>query len=250
MSALQRASQSELPSDGDAALRQLYADHALALRSYVVRFTADPVSAEDIVQETFIRAWRHLPGLTADKRPVRLAVQVARNLLIDADRAARSRPVTVPGIPPRIAAGRRAGPDPQPPAPGRRSPALVRPAHRTVLVGTFYRGSTLTSLARQLGVRRAPAVAPALRAARGAAVPGRSPGHVLMGTHRPGRFLITGLLVLAAALDLTRCGIVVMTARHGRQAAGLVAVGLAAAAGPGRSAGMHRGGGGPPGPPC
>jgi hypothetical protein len=51
-----------------------------------------------------------------------------------------------------------------------------------------------------------------------------------MGTHRPGRFLITGLLVLAAALDLTRCGIVVMTARHGPPAAGLVAVGLAAAA--------------------
>jgi hypothetical protein len=49
------------------------------------------------VQETFIRAWRHLPQLVADDRPVRpWLFQVARNLLIDAGRAARSRPVTVP----------------------------------------------------------------------------------------------------------------------------------------------------------
>jgi RNA polymerase sigma-70 factor (ECF subfamily) len=153
MSALQRASQSELPSDGDAALRQLYADHALALRSYVVRFTTDPVSAEDIVQETFIRAWRHLPELTADKRPVRpWLFRVARNLLIDADRAARSRPVTVPGDP-----AEDCGPDAGLDQVLNRqllADALQRlsPAHRTVLVETFYRGSTLTSLARQLGV--------------------------------------------------------------------------------------------------
>ena len=31
----------------------------------------DSASADDIVQETFIRAWRHLPKLTADSRLVR-----------------------------------------------------------------------------------------------------------------------------------------------------------------------------------
>jgi len=47
---------------------------------------------------------------------------------------------------------------------------------------------------------------------------------------RPGRRLITVLLLTAAALDLTRCGLVLATAEHAAPAAGLVAAGLAAAA--------------------
>jgi hypothetical protein len=46
----------------------------------------------------------------------------------------------------------------------------------------------------------------------------------------PGRRLIAVLLLAAAALDMTRCGLVLATARHTGQAAGLVAAGLAAAA--------------------
>jgi len=46
----------------------------------------------------------------------------------------------------------------------------------------------------------------------------------------PGRRLITVLLLAAAALDLTRCGLVLVTARHAGPAAGLIAAGLAAAA--------------------
>ena len=45
---------------------------------------------------------------------------------------------------------------------------------------------------------------------------------------RPGRHLITGLLLAAAALDLTRCGLILATARHPGPAAGLTAAGLAA----------------------
>jgi RNA polymerase sigma-70 factor, ECF subfamily len=86
----------ELAGDADAAIRQLYARHAQALRRYVERFCPDRASADDIVQETFIRAWRHLPQLRSGEYPVRpWLYRVARNLLIDADRAARSRPVTV-----------------------------------------------------------------------------------------------------------------------------------------------------------
>jgi hypothetical protein len=47
---------------------------------------------------------------------------------------------------------------------------------------------------------------------------------------RPARRLIAVLLLAAAALDLTRCGLVLVTARHAGLAAGLVAAGLAAAA--------------------
>jgi hypothetical protein len=47
---------------------------------------------------------------------------------------------------------------------------------------------------------------------------------------RPGQRLIPVLLLLAAALDLTRCGLVGMADRHPAPACGLAAVGLAAAA--------------------
>lgn len=46
---------------------------------------------------------------------------------------------------------------------------------------------------------------------------------------RAARRLIGGLLLAAAALDLTRCGLVLATARQPAPAAGLVAAGLAAA---------------------
>ncbi len=153
MSAITNATQSELPGDADAAVRQLYSRHAQALRSYVVRFCPDRAGADDIVQETFIRAWRHLPQLSADDRPVRpWLFRVARNLLIDADRAARSRPVTVPAEPAedvhddtgldqildrQLVTG---------------ALQQLSPAHRAVLVETFYRGGTTATVARQLGI--------------------------------------------------------------------------------------------------
>src|SRR5690349_2008539 len=97
MSAITNAPRGELPGDTDAAIRQLYSHHAKALHGFVGRFCPDGASADDIVQETFIRAWHHLPQLSADDRPIRpWLFQVARNLLTDADRAARARPMIVP----------------------------------------------------------------------------------------------------------------------------------------------------------
>jgi RNA polymerase sigma-70 factor, ECF subfamily len=143
----------DLAGDADAAIRQLYARYAGDLRRYVEPFCPDRASAEDIVQETFIRAWRHLPQLSSGDRPVRpWLLRVARNLLIDANRAARSRPITVPA---------------QADEEGRDDTGLNRvldrqimtdaleqlsPAHRAVLVETFYQGRTLAKVARQLGI--------------------------------------------------------------------------------------------------
>jgi RNA polymerase sigma-70 factor, ECF subfamily len=90
MAAAADAPRGGLGGDPDAAIRQLYSRYAKALRGYVEQFCPDRASADDIVQETFIRAWRHLPQLSADDRPVRpWLFRVARNLLIDADREAR-----------------------------------------------------------------------------------------------------------------------------------------------------------------
>ena len=55
----------------------------------------------------------------------------------------------------------------------------------------------------------------------------------------PGRRLIAVMLLTAAALDLTRCGLVMAAAQHPAPTAGLAAAGLATA--PGRAAGTrHR----------
>src|SRR6202522_726368 len=98
MAATTDASPDVLGGDPDAVIRQLYSGHARALRRYVAQFCPDGSSADDIVQETFIRAWRHLPQLSADDRSIRpWLFRVARNLLIDANRAAQARPMTVPG---------------------------------------------------------------------------------------------------------------------------------------------------------
>jgi RNA polymerase sigma-70 factor (ECF subfamily) len=105
------------------------------------------------VQETFIRAWRHLSQLSADDRPVRpWLFRVARNLLIDANRAARSRPMTVPGQPDGEVAtdsGLEEILDRQLVSAALRH---LSPAHQTVLVETFYRGGTMATVARELGI--------------------------------------------------------------------------------------------------
>jgi RNA polymerase sigma-70 factor (ECF subfamily) len=152
MSAITSDPGGQLAADADAAIRQLYCRHAEALHVYVERFCSDGTSADDVVQETFIRAWRHLPRLSADDRPIRpWLFRVARNLLIDADRAARARPVV------------RALQDEDADTDGALDQVLDRelvfvalqhlsPAHRTVLVETFYNGGSLVAVARELGI--------------------------------------------------------------------------------------------------
>ncbi|MCW2648198.1 MAG: polymerase [Pseudonocardiales bacterium] len=77
----------------DDALKTLYADHGRALLAYAERFTNDRGRAEDVVQETFLRAWRRLPGLLEDHRSVRAWLfLVTRRLLVDSARAESTRP--------------------------------------------------------------------------------------------------------------------------------------------------------------
>ena len=77
----------------DDALKTLYADHGRALLAYAERFTNDRGRAEDVVQETFLRAWRRLPGLLEDDRSVRAWLfLVTRRLLVDSARAESTRP--------------------------------------------------------------------------------------------------------------------------------------------------------------
>lgn len=70
--------------------------HGSALLSYVTQLTGDRYVAEDIVQETWIKAWRHLDRLTEDYGSVRAWLKrVARNAVIDQYRRRRARPAEV-----------------------------------------------------------------------------------------------------------------------------------------------------------
>jgi RNA polymerase sigma-70 factor (ECF subfamily) len=153
MTAITDAPRDGLGGDPDAVIRELYSHYAKALHGYVEQFCPDGASADDIVQETFIRAWCHLPQLSADDRPVRpWLFRVARNLLIDANRAERARPMTVQEQSAGdigIDSGLEQILDRQ-----LVSAALqhLSPAHQTVLVETFYRGGTMATVARELGI--------------------------------------------------------------------------------------------------
>ena len=152
MAALADTSSDGLGGDPDAVIRLLYSHYAKALHGYVEQFCPDRASADDIVQETFIRAWRHLPQLSADDRPIRpWLFRVARNLLIDANRAARARPMTMPESAGEVGtdAGLEEILDRE-----LVSAALqhLSAAHQSVLVETFYRGGTMATVARELGI--------------------------------------------------------------------------------------------------
>jgi RNA polymerase sigma-70 factor (ECF subfamily) len=85
------------PAAADEALiRALYADHGGALLAYVTRLTGDRAAAEDVVQETLVRAWRNQGVLTNGRGSVRgWLFTVARNIVIDQVRAKAARPTEV-----------------------------------------------------------------------------------------------------------------------------------------------------------
>ena len=90
-------------------LATLYADHGSALRRFATRLTGDPGRAEDIVQETMLRAWRYpekVAGHTGAPRA--WLYTVARHLAIDQHRARQARPTEPAGL--TVLAG-RAAPD-------------------------------------------------------------------------------------------------------------------------------------------
>lgn len=58
--------------------------HGDALEAFARRLTADPADAEDLVQETLLRAWQHPSALDGSKGSARAWLfSVARNLAVD-----------------------------------------------------------------------------------------------------------------------------------------------------------------------
>src|SRR5205814_4883032 len=80
----------------DTALRALWDEHAGPLLAYCTRLTnGDRMRAEDLVQETLLRAWQH-PEAMDESRPMRpWLLTVARRLAVDQHRARSARPPEV-----------------------------------------------------------------------------------------------------------------------------------------------------------
>jgi RNA polymerase sigma-70 factor (ECF subfamily) len=137
-----------------ALMRQLHDEHAGALWGYSLRLTGhDHSRAEDVVQETFLRAWRHRAILDSPPAAVRSWLfTVARNIVIDEWRTSRARSeVTVADVP------EGDGTDDQTDQlllSWVVADALTRlsPEHRAVLLECYYRGRPVSEAAARLGV--------------------------------------------------------------------------------------------------
>src|SRR5437763_1632427 len=136
----------------EAFVRALYAEHGGALLRYALHLAGgDRQRAEDLVQETIVRAWRH-PEALADRPARPWLFAVARNLAVDSYRARQARPpetgqAALELLPSDDDADRTleswAVAD---------ALASLRPDHRRVIVETYYRGCSVAEAAATLGI--------------------------------------------------------------------------------------------------
>jgi RNA polymerase sigma-70 factor, ECF subfamily len=137
----------------EALVTALYSQHAAALWSFVVPLVAgDRVRAQDVVQETMLRAWRHPEVLDGARGPVRpWLFTVARHIVVDEWRRHRSDR-DVP-----LELGAEAAEDDRTDAVLDSwivGDALTRlsPDHRAVLEQCYFQGRSTADAARVLGV--------------------------------------------------------------------------------------------------
>lgn len=139
-------------SSDEELVRALYAEHAGPLLRYAVHLmSGDRQRAEDLVQETLLRAWQH-PEAIADRPARPWLFAVARNLAIDSYRARRARPQEVGEATLEMR-----------PVPDDAERALeswavadallsLTTEHKRVLLETYYRGKSVAEAAAALGV--------------------------------------------------------------------------------------------------
>lgn len=138
-----------------ALMQALYDEHAGVLWRYALRLTGDASHAEDVVQETLLRAWQHPEVIGDTERSARAWMfTVARNMIIDDRRSARYRNVVastdVEGAP------EQSTPDEVNAALDRllMADAMTQLSveHRAVVERSYYRGWTTAQIAADLEI--------------------------------------------------------------------------------------------------
>ena len=143
-----------MPGDQVALMEQLHAEHSAALWGFCMRLTGnDRVRAEDVAQETLLRAWRRFAVLDESQGSVRAWLfTVARNIVIDDWRSRRTRgEVSMADVP---EPGDEVDRTDQLLLSWVVAEALTRlsPDHRAVLLECYYRGRSVAEAARRLGI--------------------------------------------------------------------------------------------------
>ena len=173
----------EHPSGADDRLRRIYADHGSVLIGYATRLCAgDRQRAEDIVQETLVRAWRHPEASDSGPHAERAwLMTVTRNVSIDWFRAKGARPAEVGGDALEAVTSAPASDDIDRALEAwSMAEALtgLSDDHRAVLVETFFRGHSVAEAATILSIPEGTVKSRsyhALRALRRVLVEGGSP---------------------------------------------------------------------------
>ncbi|WAL63109.1 sigma-70 family RNA polymerase sigma factor [Amycolatopsis cynarae] len=137
----------------DQLMRTLHDEHAAALWSYALRLTGGHrARAEDLVQETLLRAWKHPRVLDQSQGSARAWLfTVARRIAIDGWRSAAARTEVSTDAPPEL------------PLPDDTERALqgwlvaealgaLSPAHREVLGLCYFEGYSVAEAAQRLGI--------------------------------------------------------------------------------------------------
>jgi RNA polymerase sigma-70 factor (ECF subfamily) len=135
-------------------IRFLFEEHGRSVLAYATRLTGDRAAAEDVLQETLLRAWRHADNLRNDsKGSVRgWLLTVARNIITDRARARAVRPQEV-GEPIDVPAVERDHAEQvvnEMAVLGAMDKLSAE--HREVLVEMYYRGRTVAEAAQALRI--------------------------------------------------------------------------------------------------
>ena len=135
----------------EAGLRAAFLTHGGELYGYACRSLGDAAAADDVVQETFIRAWRARDRFDSSLGTLRTWLfTIARRVVID---HARSRAVRqADPLPPDVAAVDDAVEVAMVGWQVEEAIRRLRPEHRQVLVETYYRGRTGHEVATELGI--------------------------------------------------------------------------------------------------
>lgn len=141
-----------VPED-EARVRAWYQQHGAAILAFATGLTGDRAIAEDVLQETLVRAWRHAGSLSESIGSVRSWLfTVARNIVTDHFRAKSVRPREVAQL--------------QETAPAERDHAqrvvdsivalqaleMLSREHRLVLEQLYFRGQSVSEAAASLGI--------------------------------------------------------------------------------------------------